>query len=310
MNFPPHLAKRMRIVSLLPAATEIVATLGAAADLVGITHECDYPAEVADRPRVTTSSVDPLGTARDVDAAVAALAAEGDPTLELDRAAIAALRPGLLITQALCEVCAVSDVDVQAFAIRLTPSPDVVTLRGHTLGGVFDDVRRVGAALGLAEDAEALVVKMVARLDRVHAALKAASAPRPRVAVIEWTEPLYAAGHWVPEMVRRAGGVDVLAGPGEHSSRRPSATVAAADPEVVVIAPCGYDAARAAAEGRRVLAHPSWAWARGRRVWAIDANGLVSRPGPRIVDGVEAMAAMFNPELFGPVDPGRAIQLA
>ena len=300
----------MRIVSLLPAATEIVATLGAAADLVGITHECDYPAEIADRPRVTTSSVDPHASPHAVDAAVAALAAEGDPTLELDRAAVAALRPGLIITQALCDVCAVSDVDAQAFAIRLTPPADVVTLRGHTLGGVFDDVRRVGAALGLADDAEALVVKMVARLDRVHAALKAAGAPRPRVAVIEWTEPLYAAGHWVPEMVRRAGGVDVLAGPGEHSSRRPLATVAAADPEVVVIAPCGYDAARAAAEGRRVLALPSWAWARGRRVWAIDANGLVSRGGPRIVDGVETMAAMFNPELFGPVDAGRAIRLA
>ena len=300
----------MRIVSLLPAATEIVAALGAADDLVGITHECDFPPEIVGRPRVTASLVDPHGAPRAVDTAVAVLAVEGEPIFDLDRAAIAALRPGLLITQALCDVCAVSDVDAQAFAIRLDPFADVVTLRAHTIGGVFEDVRRVGAALGDRERAEALIVKLVARLDRVHDTLKAARAPRPRVAVIEWTDPLYVAGHWVPEMVRRAGGLDVLAGPGEPSTRRPMSEVVAADPEVVVVAPCGYGVERAAEAGRSMLAGAGWAWARGRPVWAVDANGLVSRPGPRIVDGVETLAAVFNPAHFPPVDPSRAIRLA
>ena len=138
---------------------------------------------------------------------------------------------------------------------------------------------------------------------RVHETLKAARAPRARVAVIEWTDPPYAAGHWVPEMVRRAGGVDVLASPGEHSTARPVADIAAADPEIVLVSPCGYDAARAEREARRLLALPEWAWARGRRVWALDANGVMSRPGPRLVDGIEALAAIVAPGLFAPPPP-------
>jgi iron complex transport system substrate-binding protein len=299
----------MRIVTLLPAATEIVAALGAGHQLVGVTHECDYPRAVGDRPRVTASAVDAHAAPGEVDAAVAALAAGGGAIFTLDEAAIARLAPDVVFTQALCDVCAVSEDDVRALAARLAPPPRVVTLGGSTLAGVFDDVRRAGDALGRGDEAAALVAALEARLRRVHETLKAARAPRPRVAVIEWTEPVYAAGHWVPEMVRRAGGVDVLATPGEHSRPRALAEVEAADPEVVVIAPCGYDAPRAAAEAARVLARPEWAWARGRAVWALDANALVSRPGPRLVDGVEALAALLAPSLFPPPPADQAVQV-
>jgi iron complex transport system substrate-binding protein len=300
----------MRIVSLLPAATEIAAALGAGDELAGITHECDYPPGVAVRRRVTSSAVDPDGSAAAVNAAVAELAAGGAPIFALDELSISALAPDVILTQALCDVCAVSETDVRALAARLPDPPQVVTLGGTTLDGVFDDVRRVGVALGRPEAATALVASLVARLRRVHDTLKAAQAPRPRVAVIEWTEPVYAAGHWVPEMVRRAGGVDVLASPGEHSRPRALAEVAAADPEVVIVSPCGYSAARAAEEAERLLASEGWRWLGGRRVWALDANGIVSRPGPRLVDGVEAMAAIFNPDLFADVSADRAIPLA
>lgn len=290
----------MRIIALLPAATEIVAALGRADALVGVTHECDWPASVAMLPRVTQSRVDVAADGGAVDEAVRALGASGESVFALDDALIALLAPDVVITQRLCEVCAVSETDVRAIAARLPRVPHVVTLGGSTLDGVWDDVRRVAAVLGDPAVGEQLLDRLDARLRRVHETLKAARAPRPRVAVIEWGEPVYAAGHWVPEMVRRAGGEDVLATAGEHSRPREVADIAAADPEVVLVAPCGYDAARAAAEAERLLAQDAWAWARGRRVWAVDANALVSRPGPRLVDGVEAFAAILAPGLFPP----------
>jgi iron complex transport system substrate-binding protein len=174
---------------------------------------------------------------------------------------------------------------------------------------VLDDVARVAEALGVPGRGEALVGELRARMRAVHETLKAAAAPRPRVAVIEWTDPPYAAGHWVPEMVRRAGGRDVLARAGEHSRVVSLADAAAADPEVVIVAPCGYDAARAAAEARRLRDEPAWRWLRGRAVWAVDANALVSRPGPRLVDGIEAFASIFNPELFDAPAVERAVRI-
>ena len=144
----------------------------------------------------------------------------------------------------------------------------------------------------------------------VHGTLQEHDAPRPRVAVLEWTDPLYAAGHWVPEMIRRAGGIDVLAEAGSHSRTVRVDDVRAADPEVLVVAPCGYDARRAARAAEELLERPEWAWARERRVWAVDSNGLVSRPGPRLVDGIELFARLFNPGLFSPVDDSHALPLS
>ncbi|HEU4632202.1 MAG TPA: ABC transporter substrate-binding protein [Gemmatimonadaceae bacterium] len=299
----------MRVLSLLPAATDIVAALGRGAWLVGVTHECDAP-EAAGAARVTRSAVDAAQPAGAVDGAVRALAATGAPIFTLDEARIAALAPDVVLTQRLCDVCAVSETDVRALAARLVPAPRVVTLGGTTLDGIWADVRAVAGALGEPARGAALLAAAEARLRRVHETLKAARAPRPRVAVIEWTDPPYAAGHWVPELVRRAGGVDVLATPGEHSRPRAPAEIAAADPEVLLIAPCGYDVARAEAEARALLARDEWAWARGRRVWALDANALTSRPGPGVVRAVEVLAAIVAPGLFGVPAPDGARRVA
>lgn len=299
----------MRVVSLLPSATEMVAALGALEYLVGVTHACDHPPVVASRMRVTTSAVSGLEAPGAVDAQVREIAASGRPLYTLLEDRIRKLHPDLFLTQALCEVCAVMETDVRALAARLTPPPKVITLSATSLDGVFDDIARVGAALDRADEAEEFLAGARDRLRRVHETLKAAAAPRPRVAVIEWGDPIYAAGHWVPEMVKRAGGVDALAKPGEHSVIVELTAVRAADPEVILIAPCGYDLARSVAEGERLLALSEWAWARDRRVWAVDANAFASRPGPRLVDGIECFARIFTPSLFSPIEPAFATPL-
>ena len=288
----------MRVVSLLPAGTEIVAALGAFEHLVGVTHECDHPRAAMSRARVTSSAIDAARSAGAVDAQVRALSTAGASLFTLNESLIAALRPDVILTQALCDVCAVSETDVRTLAARLSPLPQVVTLSGTTIDGVFDDIARVAAALGCRDEAEELLDGLRMRLRHVHETLKAARAPRPRVAVIEWTDPVYVAGHWVPEMVRKAGGVDVVATAGAHSETVDAAAVQRADPEVLFVSPCGYDATRAAREAAWLMARDEWAWARARRVWALDANGIVSRPGPRLVDGVETMAAAMHPGLF------------
>ena len=300
----------MRVVSLLPAGTEIVAALGAMETLVGVTHECDHPAPVCSRARVTRSAVPVKASPAETDARVRELAQAGAPLFTLDEALVAALHPDVLLTQALCEVCAVRESDVRALAARLAPVPRVVTLAGDTLDGVFADVAAVGHALDLASETEELLDGLHARMQSVHATLKAARAPRPRVAIIEWTSPVYPAGHWAPEMVRRAGGTDVLMAPGTHSRATPLAEVERADPEIVVVAPCGYTLERAATEARALVQDAAWAWLAGRQVWAVDANAFVSRPGPRLVDGIETFARIFNPTLFSPLDPTRARRIA
>ncbi len=296
----------MRVVSLLPSATEIVASLGGMEHLVGVTHACDHPAVVDSRVRVTRTAIDDRAASGVIDAQVREITERGAPLYTLHDDRIRALHPDLILTQALCEVCAVMEDDVRALAARLDPVPRVITLSATSLDGVLDDIRTVGTAIDLSDEAEEFLAGARARMEAVHATLKAARAPRPRVAVIEWGDPLYAAGHWVPEMVRRAGGIDVLAKPGAHSVIVDLEAVRAADPEVIVIAPCGFDLARAVAEGERLLAQPEWAWAADRRVFAVDANAFASRPGPRLVDGIEVFARLFNPSLFTPVDPVHA----
>ena len=297
----------MRLLSLLPAATDIVTALGCAPALVGVTHACDAEAAV---PRVTASAVDAAAEAGVVDAAVRELSDGGRPLFVLDERRIAALAPDVVLTQRLCDVCAVSERDVRALAGRLVPSPRVVTLAGATLDGIWDDVAAVAGTLGAAERGRAMVEEARGRLRRVHETLKAARAPRPRVAVVEWTDPVFLAGHWGPDLVRRAGGVDVLGTVGAHSTTVALEALAAADPEVVLVAPCGYDLAHAAAEGCALLADARWAWLGGRAVWALDANAFLSRPGPRLVDGVELFARLLHPALFGAPDAASAVRLA
>jgi iron complex transport system substrate-binding protein len=291
-----------RVVSLLPGATEIVAALGALDRLVGITHECDYPSDVSGHTRVTATRVDTSAPPDVVDAQVRELARTGAPLFAILDDRIATLTPDLLLTQALCDVCAVSEHDVRALASRLDPPPRVVTVSATTLDGVLEDIRTVARALGIPDHGRTVVDALTARLRAVHDVLKAAQAPRPRVAVIEWVDPLFVGGHWIPDMVRRAGGRDVLASPGTHSTTISGDDIAQARPDVIIVAPCGYDVRRAAAVAG-TLTVPA-----GVSVWAVDSNGLFSRPGPRLVDGVETLAALLHPTLFPPPDPARAVR--
>lgn len=299
----------MRVVSLLPSATEIVAALGAVDQLVGVTHACDYPPQVASLPRLTSTHVSATAAPAVIDRDVRAAVERGAPLYEVDETLLASMRPDVIVTQALCDVCAVRETDVRAIAQRMTPSPAIVTLSGTSIDGIIADIERVASALTMADEGEELVPGMRARLRSVHERLRAARAPRPRVAVLEWTDPLFAGGHWVPEMVHRAGGVDALATPGQPSRMVTRDDVAVAAPDVILFAPCGYDLKRAAREASTLLASDAWTWARERAVWALDANSLTSRPGPRVIDGVETIAAVLHPSLFGSPASDRAVRL-
>lgn len=301
---------RHRIISLLPAATEIVAALGAVDDLVAASHECDHPPAVRGLPRVTASAVDPQATSRDIDDAVRRLARAGTPLFALDAEQLVRLAPSVILTQTLCDVCAVSDGDVRALGALLHPAPRLVPLGGSTLDGVWRDIETVGKALGREREAEALLASIAERLQRVHETLKAARAPRPRVAVIEWLDPLYAAGHWTPELVRRAGGIDVLAEPGAHSVSVDLPRIREAAPELLLFAPCGFGVDRAAREGAALLATDAWGWAAGIPAWALDGNALTSRPGPRLADAVETIASIVAPTLFSAPPRGYARRLS
>lgn len=298
----------MRIVSLLPAATEIVALLGASDHLVGVSHECDYPDIVGSRARVTRATIPDTHDPAAIDAAVREQHEAGLALFAIDEARVRALHPDVLLTQALCEVCAVRESDVRALASRLSPEPRVVTLGGTSVDGILDDIRSVGEALGVSDEVEETLAGLRDRVRHVHETLKAARAPRPRVALVEWTEPVYVAGHWGPEQIKRAGGTDVLGVAGAHSVPVSMDALREAAPEIVLFAPCGYSLDAAAAEARRCLTMPEWEWARERQVWALDANGLTSRPGPRVVDGIEAMARIFNPALFTEVAGAHAVR--
>ncbi|MES2524156.1 MAG: ABC transporter substrate-binding protein [Gemmatimonadota bacterium] len=299
----------MRVVSLLPAATEIVAFLGATEHLVGITHECDYPEVVSSRVRVTRSAIPHADDPLEVDEAVRRLSGDGQPLFALDKKHIRVLHPDVLLTQALCDVCAVSETDVRALAAKLAPEPQVVTLGGTTLDGIYQDIAAVAAALGAESDGEELLIGLRDRVKHVHDTLKADKAHRPRVALIEWTAPIFVAGHWGPEQIKRAGGIDVCGTAGAHSTTVTMDALRLGQPEIVLVAPCGYSLQRAVTEAKRMLASPDWAWLAGRQVWALDANGLVSRPGPRVVDGIEAMARIFNPGSFSALDPRHGVRV-
>lgn len=298
-----------RVVSLLPAATEIVGALGGWDRLVGVTHACDYPDAVRTLPRVTASAIDTTASAAAVDAAVREAAGASRPLFTLDHATIRALRPTLLITQGLCEVCAVSEAEVFRLAGALDVPAQVVALGARTLEDVLASFEEIARVLGLHDEAAELGFGLRDRLRRVHETLKAARAPRPRVAVLEWTDPPYAAGHWVPDMVRRAGGIDVLAVSGEHSRTCTVDDVRATAPDVLLFAPCGYPLDRAIPEALATIERPEWHWARGLQLAAIDGHALTSRPGPRLVDGVEVMARLFHPTRFTPLRSGRGARL-
>jgi iron complex transport system substrate-binding protein len=285
----------MRIVSLVPNGTEILFAVGAGGMVVGVSHECDFPDEARTRPILTGSALTPGMSAAEVDAAVSAQVGSGESLYTLDEAKIAELAPDLIVTQQICPVCAVSTDQVDGAVRPLPRCPEVLSLDPGTLADVFADIRQVGEVTGRGEEAEALVRDLERRLDAVRAAV--AGRPRPRVLALEWLDPPFAGGHWVPEMIEIAGGTDAVARPGDHSARLTWEAVAAADPDVLVAMPCGFDEAGARAQLELVAHRPEWQSLRAvreGRVVPVDANGCFSRPGPRLVDGIERLAKIFH----------------
>jgi iron complex transport system substrate-binding protein len=282
----------MRVVSLLPAATEIVAAIGGAAFLVGVSHECDYPPEVQALPRVTHTTVDPALPARDIDRQMAAAKRSGVSPVEVDLPTLTRLRPDVLIGQSVCDVCAVGTDELARVVRALDPTPWVVTLHPHTLADVFGDVGRIGKSVARRDEAREVVTGLMQRMRRLEQSV----APRPtpvRVLVLEWLDPPYVAGHWVPELVAHAGGTDVGNTAGSPAVVRPWRELAATAPDLVIIALCGFDAARA----RRELAAVTDPDARAlfsRRVEVIDGNAYTSRPGPRLVEAAELLARLIR----------------
>jgi iron complex transport system substrate-binding protein len=303
----------VRVASLLPSATEMVHFAGAGDALVGVTHECDYPTGVERLPRLTSSEIQGRTmTSAEIDAAVERRMTDTGSLHALDAGLLGDLGPDLILTQGLCEVCAVSMNLVEAVVCGMDDGPEILSLNPTSLGDVFDDAARIGEAVGQGEETRAKIASLEKRLARVED--KVAGLPRPRVGCIEWLDPPFSAGHWVPEMVRLAGGEEIFAGPGEASARLRWDEVFEAAPDVLVLMPCGFDAERTRKEALGLSDLPGWAdlpAVREGRVWAVDANSYFSRPAPRLVEGVEILARILHPEAFTEApEPGDARRLS
>lgn len=292
----------MRICSLVPGATEVVAALGLQDNLIGISHECDFPPSLAQipvmvRPRIESHRL----SSAEIDKQVGALLSAGTGLYELDEPRLLAAKPELLIVQALCDVCAVTPSQLEQALHTLSPRPRMVTLSPRRLGDVLRDVETLGATLERAEAGTQLSSTLRRRLDVVRTLVHTQST-HPRVACLEWLSPLYTAGHWVPDMVAAAGGIDVLAQAGTASRTVDWDQLAASAPDVIVLMPCGFTIPRTRAELATVTKHPSWkslpAVQKGA-VYLVDALSYFSRPGPRLIDGVEQLAAILHPTCYG-----------
>jgi iron complex transport system substrate-binding protein len=290
--------KRQRIVSLIASATEIVCALGARGRLVGRSHECDFPDDVAALPALTAPKFKVEGSSAEIDARVQEIVRDGLSVYRVDGEALRALEPDVIVTQDHCEVCAVSLSDVEAATCTWTGRPvDIVSLRPDSLADVYADIGRVARALDAETAGEALVRDMQARLAAVRR--QVGDRAKPRVAFIEWVEPLMAGGNWMPELIDIAGGRNLFGVAGEHSGWMQWHQIAAADPEVIVVAPCGYGLARCLAELPLLEAKPGWAdvtAVKAGRVYFTDGNAYFNRPGPRLVDTTELLAEMLHPE--------------
>jgi iron complex transport system substrate-binding protein len=282
----------MRIVSLVPSATEMLFALGLGDEVIAVTHECDYPPAARERPKVTRDVIGPGLTPAEVDRAVRELTEQGKAIYELDEPALRRLQPDLIVTQELCAVCAVSYDDVRAVAERLDTTPKVLSLDPRTLGEVLGDARTLAQATGAKDAAVDLVRDAATRIDRVRLAVRGSEPVS--VAALEWLDPVFVAGHWTPQLIEYAGGIDVLGLPGEHSAQRSWEEVRAAEPEVVVVMPCGYDAERSRSEAEAFA--DELASVGARRVVAVDAAGLFSRPGPRLIEGLELLGHVLHPD--------------
>ena len=292
----------MRIVSLVPSATEMLFALGLGSDLIAVTHECDYPPAAQELPKITRDVLPAGLRSGEIDAAVKERELAGQSIYELDDELLHDLRPDLIVTQALCSVCAVSYDDVRALAGEMENPPRVISLDPRTVGEVLGDARRLAQATDRQDAAVDLVRDASDRIDRVRLAVRGAR--RPRVVALEWLDPPFSAGHWTPQLIELAGGEDALGFAGEHSEQRAWEEVAAAQPDIVVVMPCGYD--RAFAHREAEMHRDELAALGAGEVVAVDAAAYFSRPGPRIVDGLELLAHILHPELV-PEAPAEAL---
>jgi iron complex transport system substrate-binding protein len=300
----------MRICSLLPSATEILYALGLGDSVVGVTHECDFPPEAAEKPALIRPRVDPHAAAGEIDRQVSELVARGESIYAVDAELLRSLEPDLIVTQDLCHVCAASPDDLAMALTQLPNNPRVLTLTPHSLRDVWNDIRKTGDVTQRRREAQALAITLeqkVAAIEAKAAHLKT----RPRVLCLEWLDPFYVGGHWVPEMVAKAGGEDVLGRAGEPSFRVSGEQIAASEAEIVVVMPCGYSVKRTMVEYSTANfphGYMNLPAVRAGRVFAMDANSYFSRPGPRLGDGVALLAHLFHPHLFPTAPSGSSLQ--
>ncbi len=302
----------LRVVSLLPSATEVVCALGLGEALVGVTHECDYPASVSGLPRLTASRVShETMTSAEIDHAVRSQLDGHGSIYDLDEEKMRELRPDLILTQELCEVCAVSYKQVERAARMFETDVRVVSLEPNTIEDIFENIHTVGRLTGRVAQADELVSHLRTRLDRVAAALEGVE-KRPRTLMLEWLEPAFAPGHWVPEQVMIAGGDHAFGRAGQPSVTTTAAEISAYAPEVIVLIPCGYykeDILRQLPQARLPEGWDELPAVRSGEVWAVDATSYFSRPGPRVVDGVEILARILHPEVFGAPEGHEAVRV-
>lgn len=302
----------MRIASLLPSATEIVCALGLEESLVGVTHECDFPRGISDKQSLTASRIShETMTSREIDHAVRSNLDGHGTIYDLDTNLLEKLSPDLIITQELCDVCAVSYKIVSRAAKQYTADATVVSLEPNTIEDVFDTILTVGELAGVRSRAEDLVADLVDRLSAIWQKIEFLE-QRPRVMMLEWLEPPFAPGHWVPEQVESAGGVCVLGKAGERSMTTTYEEILESNPEVLILVPCGYYIADTVRQLEHTKFPSAWremeAIKRGE-VWAMDATSYFSRPGPRLIDGVEMLVNVLHPTLFGPPTEEQALKI-
>ncbi len=300
----------MRICSLLPSATEILYALGLGDSVVGVTHECDFPAEASKKPALIRPRVDPHAPAGEINRQVSELVARSESIYAVDAELLRSLEPELIVTQDLCHVCAASPDDLATALTRLPKKPRVLTLTPHSLGDVWNDIRKVADATQRRREAQALAITLEQKVAAIEA--KAAHAKtRPGVLCLEWLDPFYVGGHWVPEMVAKAGGEDVLGRAGESSFRVSDEQIAASGAEIIVLMPCGFNLKRTVSEYGTANFRDGYMnlpAVREQRVFAVDANSYFSRPGPRLAEGVALLAHLIHPDLFPTAPPGSSVQ--
>src|SRR5712691_10819267 len=305
-----------RIVSFLPSATEMAFALGLGDQVVGLTHECDYPPEVEGKP-VVVRNVLPIEkmSQPEIDAAVTQRMRDGLSLYQVDEKLLQELAPDMILTQDLCQVCAPSGNEVTQALELLPKKPQILWLTPKSLEEIFDNLRELGEATGRVKEAEELIAAGCGRLEKIANFTRNLS-QRPRVFCMEWLDPVYCSGHWMPEMVEIAGGVDALARKGTDSVRIPWDDVLKWGPEVLIITPCGFNLAKAIEQTPQLFSYPGWSElpaVRNGRVYAVDANSYFARPGPRVVEGTELLAHLIHPELFqweGPPEAFRRVELS